>query len=263
MTAESADRLVLITGASAGIGRAASIAFAARGDRVLGVARDAAALQGLGKRLGSGCFVPLEADVTDPVAMESVHRRVMSVGLPDVIVANAGVGLDAPFAETSDEALRHVFDVNVFGLVRSVRPFVSAMANRGRGRILLISSIVGKRGIPNYSAYSASKFALHGMADALRTELWGSGISVGLVCPSSTATDFQLHMAREGPGQRRVRPRTHSVESVADAIVRMAGSRRRELILGAEARLMARLNYFAPGLLDRLLARMLNPTRSD
>jgi short-subunit dehydrogenase len=259
MAARLDDRLVLITGASAGIGRAAASAFVDAGARVLGVARDGDALDELAGELPAGRFVPLVADVTDGQAMEALAERALAIGLPDVLVANAGVGLDAPFADTDDEALRRVFQVNVFGLVRTVRPFVRPMVRRGNGRILWVSSIVGKRGIPNYSAYSASKFALHGMADALRTELYGSGVTVGLVCPSSTATGFQEHMDRRGPSQRRVRPRTHSARSVAEALVRMATSRRKELVLSAEARLMARLNCFAPGLLDRILARMLNP----
>jgi short-subunit dehydrogenase len=254
-------RLVLLTGASAGIGRAAAVAFVAAGARVVGVSRSQNALEALSRELGGEShMVPAPADVADASSMEAMAARVLGdTGLPDVVVANAGIGLDARFAETSDDALRRVFEVNVFGLVRTVRPFLPGMIERESGRVLLISSIVGKRGIPSYSAYSASKFALHGMADALRTELQGSGVTVGLVCPSSTTSEFQQRMLREGPGQRRVRPRKHSAESVARAIVRMAGSRRRELILSPEAKLMAFVNCFAPGLLDKLLARMLNP----
>ncbi len=260
---ETTGRLVLITGASSGIGRAAAEAFVAAGDRVVGVSRDLERLQTLSDSSGGPSrFVPIAADVTDSAAMQSMASRVLSeIGLPDVVVANAGIGLDARFSETGDAALEQLFAINVFGLVRTVRPFLDDMVKRGSGRILLISSIVGKRGVPHYSAYSASKFALHGMADAMRVELHGSGVSVGIVCPSSTRSEFQDRMLRNGPGQRRVRPRTHSVESVARAIVRMAGSRRRELVLSAEARLMVWANFLVPGLLDRLLARMLNPTK--
>jgi short-subunit dehydrogenase len=174
-----------------------------------------------------------------------------------VVVANAGIGLDAKLAETTDEALRAVFEVNVFGLVRTVRPFLEPMIARGSGRILLVSSIVGKRGVPHYAAYSASKFALHGIADALRSELWRSGVSVGVVCPASTTTDFAEHVLRAGPAQRRVRPRRHSPESVARAIVRMAGSTRREALLGFEAKLLVLGDLLAPGLVDAILARAL------
>ena len=254
-------RRVLITGASAGIGRAAARAFAARGDQVVAVARSTERLNELARELGSERLIPLVADVADAASMEALARTVNAGGTPDVVVANAGIGLDALFVETTDEALRSVLEVNVIGVVRTIRPFLPAMIERGSGRVVIVSSIVGKRGTPHYSAYSASKFALHGMTDSLRSELWRTGVSVGLVCPSSTATEFQDHLLRQGPSQNRVRPRTHTAESVADAIVRMAGSRRREVILGFEARLMWLADALLPGFIDGLLARML--TRKD
>jgi short-subunit dehydrogenase len=134
------------------------------------------------------------------------------------------------------------------------------MVERGGGRIVLVSSIVGKRGIPHYAAYSASKFALHGMADALRSELAGTGVSVGVVCPSSTRTAFHDNAMRSGPAQRRVRPVRRSPDYVARAVASMARSRRRERVLGWEGKLLCLANALAPGLVDRVLARVL--TRS-
>jgi short-subunit dehydrogenase len=254
-------RLVLITGASAGIGRAATTCFVDAGARVVGVGRRLERLESLSRELGgTSRMVPLAADVAVAASMSEMTAAVLDgLGLPDVVVANAGIGLDARFVDTTDDALREVFEVNVFGLARTVRPFLTRMIERGSGRILLVSSIVGRRGIPNYSAYSGSKFALHGIADALRSELLGSGVSVGLVCPTSTDSEFRQRMRHRGPAQRKAWRRTRSAESVGRAIVRMAASRRRELILSPEAKLMAWVNCFAPGLLDRLLARALNP----
>jgi len=254
-------RLILITGASEGIGRASTLAFAERGDRVIAVARNADKLDALRRDAREPeRVVPIVADVTDATAMDAMVGQVLEkTGLPDVVVANAGIGLDARFAETTDEDLREVLEVNVVGLVRTVRPFVPGMIDRGSGRILLISSIVGKRGIPHYSAYSASKFALHGIAGALRAELLDTGVTVGLVCPASTETGFQDHARHAGPPQRRVRPRRHSADSVARAVVSMAGSRRHEQILGIEAKLLTLADRIAPGLVDRLLGRALRP----
>jgi short-subunit dehydrogenase len=253
------DKLVLITGASSGIGRASAKAFVEKGARVLALARDAERLASLVRASGSSAaLTPIQADVADAASMERAASRIREeFGCPDVAVANAGVGLDALFSETSDEALRSVFEVNVFGLVRTVRPLLRGMIERGSGRVLLVSSIVGKRGLPHYSAYSGSKFALHGMADALRSELIGTGVSVGLVCPSSTETEFQQRAMRVGPEQKRVRPRRHSAEAVGRAIVRMAASDRRELVIGVEAKLMVLGNVLAPRLVDWLLARAL------
>lgn len=254
------ERLVLISGASDGIGRASARGFLARGDRVIAVGRDVERLRSLADESGPGDrLLPIAADVTDAGSMNAMVARVLAeAGAPDVVVANAGLGLDARFTEMSDADLHAVFAVNVFGLVRTVRPFLQGMLDRGSGRVLLISSIVGKRGVPHYSAYSASKFALHGIADALRAELWRSGVTVGVVCPASTQTAFSEHARRSGPQQRRVRPRRHSAESVARAIVRMAGSTRRETILGFEAKLLTLADLIAPGLVDRMLARTLN-----
>jgi len=255
--AEATGRLVLITGAAGGIGRCATLEFVSRGDRVLAVDRDAESLDALAREDRS--IVPLVADVTDSDSMNSLGERVPAeYGVPDVVVALAGIGLDARFTETDDEPLRHIFEINVIGVYRTVRPYVDAMVRRDRGRILLISSIVGKRGVPHYSAYSASKFALHGIADALRSELWGTRVSVGVLCPSSTRTDFQRHSMQKGAGQRRVRPVRRTPESVARALVSMAGSRRRERILGLEAKAMIFVDGLLPSLIDRILAHMLN-----
>ena len=190
--------------------------------------------------------------------MDALVRSVLEgFGVPDVIVANAGIQLDARFLETSDEAMRQVYEVNVFGVLRTVRPFLGGMLARGSGRIVIVSSVVGKRGVPSYTAYSSSKFALHGMADSLRPEIHGSGVTVGLLCPSSTESELSDRALHAGERQKRVRVQRHSAESVATAIVRMARSRRREMVLSPEAKLMVFFNVIAPGLLDRILARVL------
>ncbi len=250
---------VLITGASEGIGRATARAFLASGATVSALARSKGRLDELSAELGGPPrILTFVADVADDGSMNAAVSEILAgPGVPDVIVANAGVGMDAQFTHTSVEAWHHVFEVNVFGVVRTILPFLPAMIERGRGRILIISSAVGKRGVPNYAAYSASKFALHGMADALRPELVGTGVTVGVVCPSSTTTSFEDRKLREGPPQIRVRVQRHSPESVARALVRMARSTRREMIMSPEAKLMNGINRVAPGFLDWILAKTL------
>jgi short-subunit dehydrogenase len=259
MSLDLHGKRVLITGASAGIGRAAAKAFVDAGAVVFATARSKDRLDELVAELGGAerikAFV---ADVSDAAAMESLTSSILTVhGAPDVIVANAGLGMDAPFLQTSDELLKRVFDVNVFGVVRTIRPFLPAMIARGSGRILIVSSVVGKRGVPSYAAYSASKFALHGMADAIRPELCGTGVSLGIVCPSSTTSEFEDRKLRLGPPQIKVRVQKHSAESVARALVRMARSRRREIVLSSEGKLMLVLNWLSPGGLDWILSKVL------
>jgi short-subunit dehydrogenase len=223
------------------------------------VARSKDRLDQLQAELGGPSRVAtFAADVADAPAMEALAQQILTThGVPDIVIANAGIGLDARFELMTDDLLRRVFDVNVFGVVRTIRPFLSGMRARGSGRILIVSSVVGKRGVPSYAAYSASKFALHGMADALRPELVGTGVTVGIVCPSSTTTKFQEQLLRVGPQQPRVRVQKHSAESVAAALVRMARSKRREIVLSPEGKLMVVVNWLAPGMLDRLLAKVL------
>jgi short-subunit dehydrogenase len=183
------------------------------------------------------------------------------MGVPDVVVANAGQGLDARVVVTSDEAIHRILEINVVGVYRTLRPFIPAMIERGSGRLLMISSVVGKRGIPHLSAYCASKFALHGLADSLRAEMHGTGVSVGVVCPSTTDSEFSERLLRSGPSQRPVRITRHSAESVARAILRMARSRRPEMVLSAEGKFMVLVDTFAPRLVDFFLAKALNRPR--
>jgi len=264
-----AERWVLITGASAGIGRATAEAFLAEGARVVAVARRMDALQSLATAYpadGSGDRVIIRtADVTDPAAMETLARDVLAgPGVPDVIVANAGVGADALFVETDEEMWSRVFETNVFGAVRTLRPFVRPMVRRGSGRLILVSSVVGKRGVPYYTTYSASKYALHGLADALRVELLKTGVTVGLVCPSSTVSEFHAMKATRGPRQASDRFRHHSAESVAQAILDLAAGGKRERVLSMEGKLMACLQRWTPGWLDRILYRVLmRPGEAD
>lgn len=128
MTAKLNGKLVLITGASTGIGAASARAFVRRGARVIGVARSREKLESLSVELGGPeRFLPLAADVTDAASMKAMTSEVLErIGIPDVVMANAGVGLDALFVEMKEEVLQTVLDVNVLGLLRTVRPFCPA-----------------------------------------------------------------------------------------------------------------------------------------
>lgn len=256
MASHIQGKLVLLTGASAGIGLAAARAFIHEGARVAAVARSGERLQALARELGDR-LVPLQADVADGPSMEALARHVLErLGVPDVVIANAGIGLDARFEETSDAAMREVLEVNTIGALRTVRPLVGPMVARGSGRILFVSSVVGKRGIPHYTAYCASKFALHGMMECLRPELFGTGVSAGIVCPSSTTTEFQANLRRAGPPQNKKRLSKHSAESVARALLSMAASTRREHVLSIEGKAMKWVSVLAPSLMDFILGRV-------
>lgn len=252
------NKLVLITGASAGIGKVTAQEFVREGARVVGTGRNAERLEVLRDELGAEHFVPVVADVADAGSMVAMATQVLGeVGLPDIVIANAGIGYDAHFVDTDDEAWREVFETNVFGVIRTVRPFVPGMIERGSGRVLLISSVVGKRGIPHYACYAASKFALDGMADVLRVELVGTGVSLGTIYPSSTESEFQDRTHRVGMDRKPRRPKRHPTLGVARVILKMARSKRPEMLLSFEGNFMALMDKVSPRLVDWILSRVL------
>ncbi len=258
------DKLVLITGASAGIGKVTAQEFVREGARVIGTGRNRERLDAVRDEIGAGKFVPIVADVADAGSMASMVTRIVGeVGLPDIVIANAGIGHDAHFVDTSEEAWRELFETNVFGVVRTVRPFVPGMIERGSGRVLLISSVVGKRGIPHYAAYSASKFALDGLADVLRVELVGTGVTLGTIYPSSTVSEFQDRTQRVGLERKPKRPKRHPTIKVARAILSMAGSRRPEMLLSFEGNFMAVVDKISPRLVDWILSRVLQRRKTE
>jgi short-subunit dehydrogenase len=192
----SGSELALVTGASRGIGRASALALARSGMSVVACARSLDALERLeaqarAEQLSLRVGV---LDLTDPEVggrAETLLARLSEGRVPTVVVNNAGVGLLGPLELLDLDALRKLFEVNLFGLLRVTQPFLPAMRERGRGRILLMSSVLGRVSLPLHGAYCASKYALEGLGDAMRQELAPFGVEVVLVEPGSVATDFQ------------------------------------------------------------------------
>jgi short-subunit dehydrogenase len=188
-------RTILITGATSGIGRAAARHLAARGHHVLASGRRREALDELaGEATRAGWRLDtIELDVTDDTsigaAVAEADRLTGGRGV-DVLVNNAGFGIAAPMSEISDADIRRLFETNVFGLMAVTRAFVPGMRERGSGRVINVSSIGGRVTMPFFGAYSATKYAVESMSDALRIELRAFGIDVVLVEPGVIRTNF-------------------------------------------------------------------------
>lgn len=187
----SQSKVILITGASSGIGRDAAIALARSGHHVIAAARRLAVLEQL--REAHPSITPLQLDLDDgdsiAAAVAEVARITSGRGV-DALVNNAGFATAGALAELSDRDLRAQFETNVFGLMALTRAVLPAMLERGSGRIVNISSVSGRIPAPILGAYHASKYALEALSDALRMEVAPFGVQVVLVEPGTIRTEF-------------------------------------------------------------------------
>jgi short-subunit dehydrogenase len=189
------SKTIVITGATAGIGRDAALHFARQGHTVFAAGRRRAALESLEQQVAAsgatGKIHGLVLDVTDAAsiarALDEVQRR---AGRIDVLINNAGYGQTGPLEELSDGELRAQFETNVFGLMAMTRAFLPLLRAAGGGHILNVSSIGGRTTMPLFGAYHASKYAVEALSDALRYELHSSGIKVVLIEPGPIRTEF-------------------------------------------------------------------------
>ena len=187
------QQTVLVTGATSGIGRESALVLARAGYRVFASGRKAHLLEELKRDAGDLPLETLMLDVNSgesiAAAAEEVARRTGGYGL-DALVNNAGFGLQAPMELISSDDLRRQFETNVFGLVSVTQAFLPAMRSRGSGRIVNVSSIVGRISMPLQGGYSASKFAVEAISDAFRRELAPFGVRVVIVEPGVIRTQF-------------------------------------------------------------------------
>ena len=252
------NRIVAITGASAGIGRATALRLARGGASVVVCARRAERLDRLVSEIASagGAALAVVADVTREADMERlVARAVERFGRLDVMICNAGFGIAGTIVDISGEQMRRLLEVNYLGTYYAARAALPVFRHQATGHLVVISSIAGKRGVPFMGAYAATKFAQVGLAECLRSEVSGSNIHVSVVYPVSTPTEFNEVMARESGATSQARgPRQH-VDEVAAAIARAIEHPVAEVYPYRKVRGIIWLNAFAPGLCDRLVKK--------
>jgi len=256
-------RTVLVTGAGGGLGQALARCFAHAGARIVALDVDAAAVGALGAELerdGRHCLA-LSCDVTDAEACtRAVVACVERFGALDVLVNNAGMSHRSPFAHTDLAVIRRVMEVNFFGAVNCTKAALPQLVTT-RGLVVAVSSVAGYTPLVARTGYAASKHAMHGFFESLRTEVESQHVAVMMVCPSFVATDIDRH-ALGGDG----RPARHAQVTVgrpltaahaAARIVEAAARRQRQLFVGRTARQAWWLSRFAPGLYERIMSRRL------
>ncbi|MEU8588408.1 SDR family oxidoreductase [Streptomyces sp. NPDC048664] len=218
------DRVVLITGASSGIGAAVAGAAAREGARLVLAARRTERVRALAARLPSALAVT--ADVTDPLQVQDVVQAALDrFGRVDVLVNNAGQGLHVPLEEVTPEDFRAVLDLNVVAPLTAMRAVVPVMRAQGGGSVVNVSSTTTRMVLPGLGAYAASKAALNMLSAVAWRELAGDGIAVSTLYPFVTATEFHdtLRAGRgiaDAPGGSA----PHSAEYVADAVLELIRS---------------------------------------
>jgi short-subunit dehydrogenase len=256
------DKVVVITGASTGIGKLLALELSKLGAKLVLASRDEHALALVAAECGGvarALVVP--TDVGDPAQCERlVNRAVEAFGGIDVLVNNAGISMWARFEEITDlTVFERLMRVNYLGAVYCTH-FALPWIKQRRGLLVAVSSLTGKTGVPTRSAYGATKHAMQGFFDALRVELRGTGVDVLVVSPGFVATDIRARALGPSGAPRGASPRdekrgTMSVEECVAIIVDAMAKRRREVVMTLKAKLGMVLKLVAPNVVDAIAAR--------
>jgi NAD(P)-dependent dehydrogenase (short-subunit alcohol dehydrogenase family) len=259
------DMVVVITGASAGIGKALAEALHARGARLALAARRLDRISELVSRLGSDRHIAVQTDVSDQAQCESLVAKTLDrFGGLDTLVCNAGYGVLRPVADTPADEIMQMFRTNVFGTTDCIRAAVPHMRRRQisggyRGQVMIVSSVVARRGLPFYGVYSATKAAQLSLAEAMRVELKSDAIAVTSVHPIGTDSVFGDAARRAAKHNRGIKQLPHEVrqsaETVARKMVDAIEAPRPEVWPFGPSRIAVSVGTLIPGLVDRVMSK--------
>ena len=254
------DKVVIITGASSGIGKALAYEFALRGaNLVLGarqyvilceIAHDLETRYGI-KAIAVQCDVSHENDCAN-----LIKQAADTFGVIDVLVNNAGITMRALFKDLDLQILRNVMDVNFWGTVYCTKYAIAELL-KSKGTVVGVSSIAGIKGLPSRTGYSASKFAMNGFLDALRTENLKTGLNVMIVCPGFTTSNIRnVALDKNGNQQGESNLNEDKMMTAAEVAKQIADGvekRKRNLVMTSQGKLTALIGKFFPALLDKLI----------
>jgi short-subunit dehydrogenase len=248
----------IVTGASSGIGRALAVELGRHGVQLVLLARREDRLAEVAQQIAQfGCrVVAVTGDVTDPVTRRrAIDAANHELGGLDILVNNAGIAAHGRFAESDPERLRPIMEVNFFAPVELIRDALPLLRAGRQPIVVNIGSILGRRGCPHKSEYSASKFALQGFSEAIRPELAGLGIDMLVVVAGPTETEHFDTLIEDKGELPWGNPRRKPAALVAGAIVRAMERGNHEVITSRRGRLWLLLNRLAPRVVDRIMAK--------
>ena len=246
--------MVIITGASSGIGKACAERFAAKGAKVVLAARSIDKLQELEKELKVETL-SVQCDVSKKEDCQRlVEETVKKFGQIDVLINNAGISMRALFNDTDLEVIERVMNINFWGAVYCTK-YALPYLLKSKGSVVGVSSIAGYVGLPARTGYSASKYAMQGFLDALRTENLNKGLHVMVACPGFTSSNIRnTALVADGSSQGespRKEEKMMSAEQVADYIVNGVERRKRTLVLTTEGKLAVFLGKLFPKFIEK------------
>lgn len=246
---------VIVTGTSSGIGLALARALSHAGAQLVLAARSTDKLEELARSLPSKAIVvPTDLAVQED-RERLIREAVKAFGGIDLLINNAGVASWGHFANSNDSVMRELMEVNFFAPVELMRLAIPHLTRSNEPAIVNVSSMCGRRAMPAWPEYSASKFALCGISEALRCEMARFDIDVVLVVPGMTKTSLREHMARHEGKARIDFESGMPPERVAAAIIKGIERRKHEIVIGSDAKWMLRAHRWFPRLLDRLICR--------
>ena len=261
-----ADKRVILTGASSGIGWHLALQLAQQGAQVIANARRTARLdelvenfkvnQNANPSAKSGTIVPVTGDVCDrELQQQLIDTCDQQFGGVDLLINNAGIGAMGRFDDADDDRMRKVFDVNFFAIAELTRLALPKLKLGNDALIVNMSSILAHRAAPLKSEYCASKFALHGFSDSIRAELAKDNVSLLLVSPSTTDSEFFDSAIEDQTGKNWKKRGSMPPDVVAAKTIRAICKRKHEIILTHGGRFLVWLDRLVPGVANRIMAR--------
>jgi len=253
------EKIVLITGASSGIGRASAVQFAKKGAKLILIARNKEKLNQVSedlKKYNVSTFA-YECDVSDKLQVNKTSKIILDrFGSIDILVNNAGFAVYGSVSNLTIEEIESQMETNYFGMIYFVKNFLPSMLAKKSGHIVNVASVAASFGLPGIASYCASKFAMLGFSEGLKHELKGTGVNITVVSPIMVRTNFFNHPSFKN--MPKYSPTSLSPETVAKAILRASNSPRLEIIVPGFVRGAVWIKNTIPYLINPVLGLSFN-----